>query len=1188
MQVPRFLSLFRLLCRRAGPIQASTCCGASTLSGAPMRTIANTLPKASLPQPNLTRLAGYRKPPRPFPEADKKPRRYRVPIRPQRSATSIEDPRNRRNDSIAHSVLRLVAERIRHLSQTLAEPALIDCPRSPVPRGIPRLIPFFFLVVLSACGNPYSLKISGIEYEKPQVAGYIQFTDPKIYKREALINERRDELVYLNKLLDDSDTEEFSAQISREVELIQSFSGSLGLRFDPGAQLEFQRTRDISDVQHRINLARLEMQLAVLEKDAELLRASLVAREEPSEDPPKGAADTDKLPTAPQAPDVTQLIDQVDKLRTSIAGRLDAQSTAPRKTTGTSSPIEKFHDREAYRDAIKSAINAHALDELHDIQGNSLFRMQLHATVLPPSKDHLDTLGMLRMEVVPPDPSETRTLSELYQRWLWYVMQRLNQPPRNIDERASPQRFDQDQRLLGLGTVAGLFSVITLELPKQPNEAGQVCQGWRPPDVETLRERNIEHCWYVRIPVAPNVLEVSGNLYDLVAQVATATTDDLNELTEKQLSNASGIDAAILRLTKESSCAIPEDDTGSLNLALDFQRLWPPFEHSLRHLANTDLGDSQLESHLASEIASVISQGSALRLAASRLLDAVARNSHTDCRNEVVSPWLINEPTSFRELLTRVLKSPDHLGNRVSVYDISPTERVQRVSTAARAADAVTMAASLLGNLPSAGFAGSGNFAFTRSAIGKADALERAPLVVGFVEPGVRGTTMVTHPKDGRGSYKTHADESSRRPAFGWLLGPRVSLDPKERALFLEHHLVPYELVVDLSMPGWWPFFDLDVYSVWAPNWRSGNTTAMVFSPTGPRLERKIRIPMRHNAADLQGLTQLLLEGTFGQPMEEPRIREVHPDGLTVCSGAITVAIEGDGIWRASEVHIGGFRIGEGEIRVLPDMTGVAVTLDPGSLPKTNSRSTEIVVWTHNGKARRNVDVAFADDTRGCREPEVAVPADNPVILQVLPSTISACDEDLVFTVTGRNLSKKEHETTASLGTMPASVRPIEPYDGTAIEIRSRVVDPVRETSGLKTLTLVLRTPFGVVHGEVVVAASDSCEGGSRPQESEGSVTATAAIQSVLPSSVSACDREPKFTILGSNLVNPSSAMFGTIAANIVTQPAAGEKSLEIQVAIENWPSRLVGVDDVDVIVRTEAGVASGTVAIKRGECIQE
>ena len=1187
MQVPRFLSIYRLLRRSTGPIQARTDRRTTTLMEAPMRAIANILLKASLPQSNLTPPPGYHDSPRPLLEAHQETPRHPMPISRYGNSASTAGPRRRRNDPIANPFLRILAESVRYLSQILITPVLIDCPRSPIRRELPRLIPLIFLVVLSGCGNPYSLKISGIEYDKPQVAGHIQFTDPKIYKREALINERRVELVYLKKLLDDSKNEEFSAQISREVELIQSFAGSLGLGFDPGAQLEFQRTREISDVQHRINLTRMEMQLAALEKDAELLRASLAAREEPSEDLPKGAAVTDKLPNAPQAPDVTKLITQLNNLRTFITGRLDVQSNAPRQTSGTSSPIEKFHDREAYRDAIKGAINAHALDELHDIQGNSLFRMQLQATVLPPSKDHLGTLGMLRMEVVPPSPLETGALSGLYQRWLWYAMQRLNQPPRN-DEPNSSQRFRQDLRLLGLGAVSGLFSVITMEIPKQRNEAGQVCQGWRPSTIETSLERNIEHCWYLRMPVAPSVGEISSNLYDLVAQSAEQTTKKLNKLAEEQRSNGSGTGQGILRFTKESSCAIPEDDTGNLDLALDFLRLWPLLEHSLRHLANTDLGNSELESHLASEITSVISPGSALRASASRLLNAVARNSHPECRDKVASPWLIEQPTSFQELLTSVLESADHPGNRVSVYDISPTERVQRVSTAARAAEAVTMAASLLGNLPSAGFAGSGNFAFTRSAVGKADALERAPLVVGFVEPGVRGTTIVTPPKDRRGTTQIHDDATSRRPAFGWLLGPRVSLDPKEKALLLEHHLAPYELAVDLSMPGWWPFFDLSVYSVWAPNWRSGNTTAKIYSPTGPRFERKIRIPMRHNAADLQGLTQLLLEGTFGQPMEEPRIREVHPDAVTVCSGAFTVAIEGDGIWRASEVHIGGFRIGEGDVRVLPDMTGVTVTLDPSSLPKTKSPRTEIVVWTHNGKARHEFDVVFADDTRACKELEAPVPADSPVILEVLPSTISACDEDLVFTVTGRNLSSKEQETTGSLGTMPASVRAIEPNDGTAIEVQSRVLDPVRETSGLKSLTLVLRTPFGVVHEEVVVAGSDSCKGGARPKESEQTVTAKAAIQSVLPSSVSGCDKTPTFTILGSNLVDPSSVMFGTVPAKIVEQPAPQENSLEIEIANEDWPTRLVGVDNVDVIVRTEAGIASGTVAIKRGKCNQE
>ncbi|GAF94539.1 unnamed protein product, partial [marine sediment metagenome] len=116
---------------------------------------------------------------------------------------------------------------------------------------------------------------------------------------------------------------------------------------------------------------------------------------------------------------------------------------------------------------------------------------------------------------------------------------------------------------------------------------------------------------------------------------------------------------------------------------------------------------------------------------------------------------------------------------RVSVYATSPIELVQRVSSVARAANALEFAAALAATLPVKGVGASGTLGYTRSATGKVDALERVPLVVGFSEPNQSGTTQV----GGVG--------------FGWLLGPEVILNPEKQALELEHRVKPYSLTAD-------------------------------------------------------------------------------------------------------------------------------------------------------------------------------------------------------------------------------------------------------------------------------------------------------------------------------------------------------------------------------------------------------
>ena len=1074
--------------------------------------------------------------------------------------------------------------------QSIGNSGRIEHARWLLKRAMTGVVAIVVLLALSGCGNPYALKVTGIDYDQKQAPGVIQLADPKIYKREALINERRAELAYLKTLLDESKGVNFEAQIVREIELIRSFAGVVGLNFDAGAELEFQRARELGDVQHQIQLTRLEMQLAQLERDAELLRDKLAAQDEQSQLAPDGDVQTADLPSGSDAPDLNELLVQVAALRTFVASRLDTESKPARKSSAASSPIEKFHDREAYRDTIKAAINNQRLDEIHDMKGNSLFRVQFQATVFPSPGTYVDTLGLLRMEIEPPKiTDENREMRKLYNRWLWHVMQRLNRPP--SDAAGADARFEQDQLLLGMGQTGGLFDVFMMEVAKDAKDRNR-CRGWQE------SERNTKKCWYLRIPVSPDTAHTPPQLDNLISQDLTT------QITEpsKQILLLRNPTRSLQPLFKSrNNCQYLELDPSekfpraseinrnvkfaqNVKVAQNVRAMWLILSQSLLHIANTDLGTPKLEAQLRHETIKVIQSGDGLRAKASQLLREVIPLSDEECGERFAKPWLTAVPMAFRDTIRSIFSEPGKAGNRVSVYDVSPTERVHRVSTAARAADAIAMAASLAGTLPSAGVAGGGNFAYTRSSVGKADALERAPLVIGFVEPGAKNVTWTETNRKGENVTTNHNDP--RHPAFGWLLGPRVTLNSEAQELQLEHYLAPYELHADLSMPGWWPYFDLKVYSAWAPSWRNQNTTAKSFDPTEPRLERIVRVPMRHNQADMQGLTQVLMEDRTGWTPDQPRISEVRPRNLTICSGRVTVAIEGTEIWRASEVHIGGYRVPENGIRILPDMTGVAVTVAATDLPALDKLGTEVVVWTHNGKAaNRDVQFTFASDTKAC----VQKPSeDKPVVTRVLPSSISACDSDLVFTVEGRNLWAKDQETKASLGTMEALLIPDESSDGTVVQVKANVSDRFREIGGLSSLTLVLKTEHGVARGDVNVVPSDACNvvnPPGPPSPPQGAASPRPEISRVLPSTFSACDDHPRFTVLGKNLDGFRKVMFGTIPATVLNDPPPSADSFEITVKHPKLATKLIGLKTIEVVARTERGIAVGTVNLKPGKC---
>jgi hypothetical protein len=658
------------------------------------------------------------------------------------------------------------------------------------------------------------------------------------------------------------------------------------------------------------------------------------------------------------------------------------------------------------------------------------------------------------MEITPPTMTDP-VVRDLYQEWLWYVNQNLNLPPGETKD-LREQQLGVDPRLVTLGDAGGgLFAIVKLEIPKTlgpPPTPGEACGGVQ------RASRNVAHCWYPQVALPSGRTDGPYSDPAFVLDLAMQWPQRAVEYFRSAAAVATDPDRAGRLLRLDSSCrtfAIPESqrlfpegsDKGItlgnvLALARTVHAAWAYLGNTLSYVADTAVGPTA-GAAFADGIRDVLRKLNVVRLEARAFL-RVLEKANPGCED-----LLKVEPPTVADGFQETVRMP----RRITVYEVAPTERTQRVSTVARAADAVAMAAALAGQLPQAGFAGSGNFAFTRTAIGKADALERAPLVVGFVEP----------------AHATTAESSQSHPVFGWLLGPKVTLDPKKQRLVLQQHLAPYELHADVSLPGWWPYFGLTASSAWAPDWRSArNTRVTTLAMRGAKHERYLRVEMRHNAGDMDGLTALLLRRVTGQQVDGPRIRRVEPDTVGACSGQVTFAIEGEGIWRATAVHVGGRAVDASNIRVLPDMHGIAATVDVDKIPVVAGQRVAIRVWTHNGSDGSAVtlrDVRKADGTCG---PATPPPAGQPTITQVIPDTISICDPGFTLTVRGRELREVK---AVALGTIQAIATEVEPKDGSTITVKVENDYPFNKIHYLDRLTLMVRTGRGVATTPVGVKA---------------------------------------------------------------------------------------------------------------------
>jgi len=84
-----------------------------------------------------------------------------------------------------------------------------------------------------------------------------------------------------------------------------------------------------------------------------------------------------------------------------------------------------------------------------------------------------------------------------------------------------------------------------------------------------------------------------------------------------------------------------------------------------------------------------------------------------------------------------------------------------------------------------------------------------------------------------------------------------------------------------------------------------------------------IRVPMRHNGADLDRITDVLLTYLAGESLRLAEIERIEPNMVSAFAGNVTFLISGRNLWRGAEAYLLGQK--GTDIKVLPDMEGIAV-----------------------------------------------------------------------------------------------------------------------------------------------------------------------------------------------------------------------------------------------------------------------
>jgi hypothetical protein len=947
-------------------------------------------------------------------------------------------------------------------------------PGRPAGRALSRcLLPMLATSALAGCGNPYALNVSGIDYSRPQTAGSVQVSDPKMYRREALIDERRKEIAYLDKLLNDSPGINFQPEIIRELEQISSLAAAIGVQFDPAAALNYNRAKEIGDIRQEISVTRSRAELLQIQRDLDILKEQ-IKTQEIRRDETLGA-NTSATPEAAQSnvgeAATQRLVKAVEAMQTMLENRFGASVPSPRLSSIVASPFDLFRDRAAYRGLITSAKNAASLDELHDYDSSALLRLNFQATVLPPDAKYLASVGVVKMSVEPPDWKDETEIKKIYLDWLAFLNKDANyflESGKGVNRDIAPIL---NPRFLFVLDAYDYFKTAyynyTLDKTTIQNK-DRVFRAVLNGTCDGVSARPKAGCQtlYMAVPFLGQTASTGIRSEDVSFILDAMKTSSI----PVDLANAISLLSDPAASLSWSGCRVGIAKE-RLPTASDQQKL---VQSGLRGLNNLD------EAYATTQVfVSLEAQARSIFLAAGiippaeqplsavpevrTLLDRLARRRHettgTGCTADFADSTRV---LAVPKLFSDFVRGPA----RVAIYEVGPREQVQQISTTARAAEAIGLAAAIGGKLPQAGLGIDSNLQYARSAMGKVDALERAPVVVGFADaPGSLGTEASGNPLKPAPSRNIGA-------GFGWLLGPRASVDAKRSRLRLEQQLKPYDLSVDLTVPAWWPYFFLKTETAWSPNWKSAPYQIATPSTT----TKRTKVYLSHNSADYVSFSNRLTG------LSDYRVASLNVKSVAAswCKPTV-VAIRGDNIWRASTVIVGGTLVSPTDISVLPDMSGIIVKIPElkDTAVKMADSSAELQVFTPYGSAG-SVEVTANPEECPKASGSSAKPTDGPAITSADPPFASVCAPSAIH-LTGTKLDEAD---SVMIGAGDGKIEEIKGKDGKPVKNDGKLIRVAFSESAMRSAdtgnsaTLTLRKAGVVIASTTIeLRRPTSCKG---------------------------------------------------------------------------------------------------------------
>lgn len=127
-------------------------------------------------------------------------------------------------------------------------------------------------------------------------------------------------------------------------------------------------------------------------------------------------------------------------------GAGNVPSSQPDKIALGVSPIDRFHDLNAYRDEVRQELMRTELDDSHDIEGNTLVRLDFNVSVVPTVRDTDSALVVVNAHQVKSpkkdNSSEEDSQRAIYEEWRSYLQSLYDQSADNLVKEAQQLGHD--------------------------------------------------------------------------------------------------------------------------------------------------------------------------------------------------------------------------------------------------------------------------------------------------------------------------------------------------------------------------------------------------------------------------------------------------------------------------------------------------------------------------------------------------------------------------------------------------------------------------------------------------------------------------------------------------------------------------------------------------------------------------